>query len=126
MDTNLVVLCGRFGRDPELKQTPTGKTVVSASVATSSRWNDKEVTQWHKIVAWGHLAEYLAEFGKGDKIMLQGELQTRSWDGKDGKKQYATEVVVQSAICEKKVETGATQEAKAGYQPPDANDDIPF
>lgn len=100
---NKVILVGRLGRDAETKFTPSGVAKTTFSVATSRRWKDqqtgewKEETDWANVVLWRseNLANYLT---KGKQIYVEGRLQTRSWDDKDGKKQYMTEVVADEVI----------------------------
>jgi single-strand DNA-binding protein len=98
MSVNKVLLIGRLGQDPELKYTPSGQGVCNFSVATSENWTDKsgqkqERTEWHRIVVWGRLAELANQYlAKGRQVYLEGKLQTRSWDDKDGNKRYTTEV----------------------------------
>jgi single-strand DNA-binding protein len=98
---NKVFLCGRLGQDPELRHTPTGTAVCNLSVATSKNWVDKSgqkqsATEWHRVVVWGKTGENCAKFlSKGREVLLEGELQTRSWDD-NGTKKYATEIVAQN------------------------------
>lgn len=95
---NLVMLIGNLGRDAELRYTPGGAAVATLNLATTESWKDKggqqqEKTEWHRIVLWGKTAESLAEYlVKGKQIYVEGKFQTRSWDDKDGKKRYTTEV----------------------------------
>ncbi len=100
---NKVILLGNLGRDAETKFTPGGSACTKFSIATSRSWLDKkenawkEETDWNNVVLWG--SEKLAEFlTKGKTVYVEGRIQTRSWDGKDGKKQYATEVVADNVI----------------------------
>lgn len=100
---NKVILVGRLGRDAETKFTPGGAAVTRFSVATNRRWKDKdsgewkEETDWSNIVLWRseNLANYLT---KGTQVYVEGRLQTRSYEDKDGKKVYATEVVAEDVI----------------------------
>ncbi len=100
---NKVILVGHLGRDAETKFTPAGVAVTKFSVATNRRWKDqqsgewKEETDWANIVLWRqeNLANYLT---KGKQVYVEGRLQTRSYDDKDGKKQYMTEVVAEDVI----------------------------
>jgi single-strand DNA-binding protein len=100
---NKVLLIGHLGKDAETKFTPSGVSVTKFSVATNRRWKDqqtgewKEETDWANVVLWRqeNLANYLT---KGKQIYVEGRLQTRSWDDKDGKKQYMTEVVADEVI----------------------------
>ena len=97
---NKVMLIGRLGSDPEVRYTQDGPAVANFSIATSESWKDKnsgqkvEKTEWHKIVAWTRLAELCGEFlKKGKEVYIEGKLQTRSWEDKDGQKRYTTEIV---------------------------------
>ena len=101
MNLNKVFLAGNLTRDPELKALPSGATVASFGMATNRVWKDqkgdkKEDVQFHNVVVWGRQAEITAQFlTKGSLVLIEGRLQTRSWDGKDGTKQYRTEIVPQ-------------------------------
>src|SRR6202011_2711271 len=100
---NKVILVGHLGKDAETRFTPAGVSVTSFSVATNRRWKDqqtgewKEETDWANVVLWRqeNLANYLT---KGKQVYVEGRLQTRSYDDKDGKKQYRTEVVADDVI----------------------------
>jgi single-strand DNA-binding protein len=89
---------GNLGRDAELRYTPGGAAVATLNLATTEVWNDKggqrqEKTEWHRIVLWGKQAESLQEYlTKGKQIYVEGRLQTRQWDDKDGNKRYTTEI----------------------------------
>lgn len=95
---NKVILIGRLGNDPELKYTPNGTAQAQISLATSEKWKDsdgnqKEKTEWHRIVAWRRQAEFVGEWlKKGQLVSIEGKLQTRSWE-QDGQKKYMTEIV---------------------------------
>ena len=95
---NKVILVGNLGRDAELRYTPGGAAVATLNLATTEVWNDKsnqrqEKTEWHRIVLWGKTAESLQEYlTKGKQIYVEGRLQTRQWDDKDGNKKYTTEI----------------------------------
>lgn len=95
---NKVILVGNLGRDAELRYTPGGAPVATLNLATTEVWNDKggqrqEKTEWHRIVLWGKSAESLSEYlVKGKQIYVEGRLQTRQWDDKDGNKRYTTEI----------------------------------
>jgi single-strand DNA-binding protein len=95
---NKVILVGNLGRDAELRYTPGGAPVATLNLATTEVWNDKggqkqEKTEWHRIVLWGKSAESLNEYlVKGKQIYVEGRLQTRQWDDKDGNKRYTTEI----------------------------------
>ena len=97
---NKVILIGRLGSDPEVRYTPSGVAVANFSVATSEEWKDKdsgekkERTEWHRIVAWRRLGEICGEYlSKGKQVYVEGRIQTRSWDDRDGNKKYTTEIV---------------------------------
>ena len=99
---NSVLLAGNLGQDPEVRFTPSGTAVCTASIATNESWKDKETgvkeqrTEWHRLVIWGKRGENFVEFfRKGDGVIIEGKLQTRSWEGDDGIKRYTTEIVVQ-------------------------------
>lgn len=97
---NKVILVGNLGNDPEFKEMPNGSGVVNVSVATSSSWKDKnsgemqERTEWHRVVFFNRLAEIVNEYlKKGAKVYVEGNLQTRKWEDKDGVERYTTEIV---------------------------------
>ena len=101
-DLNRVMLIGRLGADPERRHMPNGKAVVNIRVATSETWKDRnsgewlERTEWHSIVAFDKLAEIIAEYlRKGSQVFIEGKLQTRKWQDKEGKDRYTTEIVAQ-------------------------------
>ena len=95
---NKAILVGNLGRDPELRQTPNGQSVVNFTLATSETWTDKsgervERTEWHRIVAWGRTAEMCNQYlSKGRTVYVEGRIQTREWEDKDGNKRYTTEI----------------------------------
>ena len=96
---NKVILVGNLGRDAELRYTPGGAPVATLSIATTEVWNDKasgqkqEKTEWHRVVLWGKSAESLSEYlTKGKQIYVEGRLQTRKWQDKDGNDKYSTEI----------------------------------
>lgn len=97
---NKVTLIGNLTKDPEVKTTPSGKTVATTSIATNKSYKDqsgekKTVTQFHNLVIWGKQAEVLAQYTqKGSKLAIIGELQTRNYQAQDGSKRYVTEVLV--------------------------------
>lgn len=98
MSLNKVMLIGHLGSDPELRFTPGGAPVANFNLATNERWTDKngqsqEKTEWHKIVVWGKTAENVGKYlKKGRQVFIEGRLQTRDWEDKDGNKRYTTEV----------------------------------
>jgi len=96
---NKVILIGRLGSDPELRYTPNGDAVANFRIATNRVWKDKEGNQqeradWHRIVAWRKLAERCGEYlRKGSHVYIEGRLETRSWEDKNGNKRFVTEVI---------------------------------
>lgn len=99
LGVNKVILIGHLGKDPELRYTPSGQPVATFTLATSERFNDKsgqrqDRTEWHTVVAWGKLGELVNQYlKKGRSAYIEGKIQTRSWDDKDGVKKYKTEIV---------------------------------
>jgi single-strand DNA-binding protein len=135
---NKVILVGNIGRDTEVKYTPNGTPRSMFSIATSRRWKDKqsgewkEETDWHNVCLWQNenLAQYLV---KGKQVFVEGRLQTRSYEAKNGEKKYVTEVVAQDVILlGGGSERGATHDADpafhSGPEPsaPAGEDDVPF
>jgi len=104
MNLNKAMIIGNVTRDPELKNTPSGQSVVSFSVATNLVWNDQsgnqqKKTEFHNIIAWRKLAEICAKYlRKGSKVYIEGRLQTTDWTGNDGVKRYRTEIVAENMI----------------------------
>ena len=98
---NKAILLGNLGKDPEMRKTQSGKSVVSATIATSDSYTDangqkQTDTQWHNLVVWGKAADVFAQYlKKGSKVYIEGKTIHRSWDDKDGNKRYSTEVNVQ-------------------------------
>lgn len=95
---NKVIIIGNLGADPEVKQLPSGETLCNLRVATSEVWKDKssgeakELTEWHRVVAYGKLAQIMGEYlRKGSKVYVEGSLRTRGYE-KDGQKHYSTEI----------------------------------
>jgi len=144
MDLNKVQIIGRLTRDPEIRTTPNGANVASFSVATGFTWTDqqgqkKEQTEFHNVVAWRKLADIIGQYlKKGSQVYIEGRLQTRSWEGQDGKKNYRTEIVAENLIMLGRPGQGGSNspipQAAAVEQPAPANeptiqidnDDIPF
>lgn len=99
---NKAIIVGNLGRDPEMRATQSGSQVANFSVATSRQYNDREGnrqedTEWHRVVAFGRLAEICGQYlQKGKQVYIEGRLQTRSWEDKEtGQKKYMTEIVAQ-------------------------------
>jgi single-strand DNA-binding protein len=98
---NKAILVGNLGSDPEMRYTPSGQGVCEFRVATNESWNDKngqrqERTEWHRIVVWGKRAEVCSKYlSKGRSVYVEGRIQTRTYDDKEGNKRYITEIVAQ-------------------------------
>ena len=149
---NKVILVGNLGKDPEVRYSPNGQAVANVTIATSESWKDKtsgekqERTEWHRIVFFGRLAEIAGEYlKKGAQIYIEGRLQTRKWQDKDGHDRYTTEIVanemqmlgsrsgagmpsepaMESAPAGASASAGARSGAKAAVGA-DFDDDIPF
>lgn len=141
---NKVILVGTLGRDPEVRSSQSGTVMASLSVATSETWKDKqsgerkEQTEWHRVSMFGRTAEIARDYlKKGSKIYLEGRLQTRKWQDKEGKDQYTTEIVSQEfqMLDSKRDDSGQpytqssntqTQSSIAAPAATDFDDDIPF
>jgi single-strand DNA-binding protein len=135
---NKVILIGNLGQDPELRYTSSGVAVASFSMATSESWKDQdgnvqEKTQWHKLVAWRKLAEIVGEYlKKGSKVYIEGRIQYRSYDDKNGVKRDVTEIIVDQMLMLDSKGVGHANGASAPSQPqtedsgPDKADDLPF
>jgi single-strand DNA-binding protein len=151
---NKVILIGNLGADPELKYTPSNRPVCNLSLATNEVFKDKsgqrqERTEWHRVTVWGDQAENCNKYlAKGRTVYIEGRLQTRSWDDKEGKKRYSTEVVADRVVFlssggaeggarragggggrgwgdENQAPPAAAAEPDVGGPPP-SDDDIPF
>jgi len=144
---NKVILVGRLGNDPEIRYTQQGVAVTNFNIATSETWLDKagakqERTEWHRIVVWGKMAETCSQYlAKGRQVYVEGRLQTRQWEDKDGAKRYTTEVVASTVqFLDRGADKGATtsvstdemmpQEMPHDAPPPSmisgGDEDIPF
>jgi single-strand DNA-binding protein len=148
---NKVILVGNLGADPELKYTPSNRPVCNLSVATNEVWKDKagqkqERVEWHRVNVWGDQAEHCSKYlAKGRMVYVEGRIQTRSWDDKEGKKRYTTEVVADRVVFlggqgpgaegaggggakkrgwGEESQTPAAADGPSG--PPPSDDDIPF
>ena len=136
---NKAILIGNLGRDPELRYTPGGQAVATFSLATSEKWRDKDGvmqdrTEWHNIVLWGRQAEIAKEYlAKGRPVYIEGRIQNRSYDDKDGNKRYISEVVGQRIqFLGSRDQAAAPTGGEAPPEPPPAgdlaseDDDLPF
>ncbi|MEJ2200505.1 MAG: single-stranded DNA-binding protein [Desulfuromonadaceae bacterium] len=122
MSVNKVILVGNLGKDPELRYTPSGAAVATFSLATSERFKDRngdmqEKTEWHNVVAWRQLAEICGKFlHKGKQVYIEGKIQTRSYDDRDGNRRYITEIVAdQMQMLGSRGDEGGGQ--RGGYAP---------
>ena len=137
------MIIGRLGKDPEVRYTQGGQAVANFSIATDERWTDKsgeknERTEWHKIVAWGRQAELAGEYlKKGRQVYVEGRLQTREYEDKEGIRRWSTEVVAQELQFLDSRGAGAQQDvasasavaqpaSEPASEPAPAEDDIPF
>ncbi len=151
MSVNKVILVGRLGKDPETRYMTNGEAVTNVSLATSENWKDKngekqEKTEWHNLVFYRRLAEVAGEYlKKGSQIYVEGKIQTRKWQDKEGKDRYTTEIIVNEMqmlgsktggagsfeVVEKSAPSGASASAPKSAPAAKGNfdnfdDDIPF
>jgi single-strand DNA-binding protein len=135
---NKVILIGRLGADPEVRYTPDGTMVVNFRIATDESYKNKQGekvvrTEWHRIVVFGRLAEICGNYlGKGRLVFIEGRLQTRTWDDKDGNKRSTTEILASNMqMLESRGQSGRDQSAPMNepsipYGEESITDDIPF
>jgi single-strand DNA-binding protein len=145
MSVNKVILVGRLGQDPEARFTQGGTAVTNLRLATNESWKDQsgqrqERTEWHSVVAWGKLAEICSQYlSKGRQVYIEGRLQTRSWQDREGNKRYTTEVRADNMVMLGGGRSEEGQAAPAAQPAPEAqpapavgsdsgtsDDDIPF
>ena len=119
---NKVILVGNLGQDPEVRYTPSGTAVANITLATSESWRDKqtgenkELTEWHRVVLFGKLAEVAGEYlRKGSQVYIEGQLRTRKWQDQGGQERYTTEVVVNVGGTMQML--GGKQEGSQGNRP---------
>ncbi|MFP3873740.1 MAG: single-stranded DNA-binding protein [Thiohalophilus sp.] len=145
---NKVILVGNLGRDPEVRYSANGAAIANVSIATSESWKDKntgeqvEKTEWHRVVMFRRLAEIAGEYlKKGSKVYIEGKLQTRKWQDKEGQDRYTTEIVANemqmldsrgggTANFDNNYDSGQNSSGGGGQPEPvpmgDFDDDIPF
>lgn len=135
---NKVILIGNLGQDPELNTTSSGIAVSNISLATSSYVKDEEKTEWHRVTVWDKTAENVAKYmKKGSKLYVEGRLQTRQYEDKDGNTRYTTEVVAEQvkfldskgggdAKPAAESKKAAAQSSKGRGKTKPADDDMPF
>ncbi len=139
---NKVILLGRLGKDPEVRNLENGATVANFTMATSETYKDKttgerkEITEWHNVVLWRGLAEIASKYlRKGDQVYIEGKLRTRSWE-KEGVTRYTTEILGDNMTLLGSKPAGSTSGDRAPQQssqpaanftaPPNTSDDLPF
>jgi single-strand DNA-binding protein len=139
---NKVIVVGRLGSDPDTRYMPSGSAVTNVSVATSESWKDKETgekqerTEWHRVVFFNRLAEIASEYlKKGSQIYVEGRLQTRKWEDKEGNEKWTTEIVAnQMQMLGDRMSSGSSSNDRPPAQNTNKNyfanddfdDDIPF
>ena len=119
---NKVILVGNLGQDPEIRYMPNGGAVANITLATSESWRDKttgeqkEITEWHRVILFGKLAEVAGEYlRKGSQIYIEGKLRTRKWQDQSGQDKYTTEVIVNVGGVMQML--GGKQEGGTGNRP---------
>ncbi len=128
MSLNKVMLIGRLGRDPEVRYTPSGAAVCTFSLATDESFTDsggekQKRTEWHSVVAWKKLAELAKQYlAKGREVYIEGRLQTREWDDKEGNKRKTTEIVATNMTFI----GGRPEKQESGNEGPIDGSDLPF
>lgn len=126
---NKVILVGNLGADPTMRYTPSGTAVANFNVATTERFTNRNGerdsrTEWHRVVAWGRLAEICNQYlKKGKQIYIEGRLQTRNWEDQSGNKRYTTEVVANNMVMLGRA--GETEDMPPQDFPPDDFADMP-
>ena len=139
---NKVILVGNLGRDPEVRAMQTGSRVCNLSIATGESWKDKatgerkEKTEWHRVVFYGRLAEIAGDYlKKGSQVYVEGKLQTRKWEDKEGKERWTTEIIAnQMQMLGERMSQGASNQNNVTKPNSSSNefvdeefdDDIPF
>lgn len=133
MAVNKVILVGRLGKDPDVRKMPSGETVTNVTLATSENWKDKngtkqEKTEWHNLVFYRRLAEIAGQYlSKGSQVYIEGRLQTRKWQTKEGQDRYTTEIIVnEMQMLGGRIESRSTQPATQPTLHEKDDFDIPF
>lgn len=141
MGLNKAMIIGNLGGDPEVRYTQSGAAVANFSIATNETWVDKagkkqERTEWHRIVVFGKLAESCGKYlAKGRSVYVEGRIQTRNWEGKDGKQNYTTEIIASTVeFLSDGGRSGGGGQSSAGSSPEPGpsfdqsfnDDDLPF
>ena len=124
---NKAIVLGNLGRDPEVRHSPSGAVICNLAIATSRAWKDKESgerreeTEWHRVVLYNRLAEIAGEYlAKGRQVYIEGRLQTRKWQDKEGQDRWTTEIVAESLqlLGGRDSDGGAGSEGRGGYGAP--------
>ena len=133
---NKVILIGNLGADPEVRYSQNGTAIASFRVATTETWKKQdggkeEQTEWHRVVAFGRLAEICGEYlAKGSKVYIEGRIQTRKWQDKDGQDRYTTEIVAREMkmLSPRGAGSGDTSHGmdEPPFPEPVMGDDVPF
>ena len=135
---NKVILIGNLGKDPEVRYSQAGAAIASFNVATTETWKKQdgtkeELTEWHRIVAFGRLGEICGEYlSKGSKVFIEGRLQTRKWEDKEGNTKYTTEIVAREMkMLSPRGSSGDSSQAQGQYNDQSypeqvMGDDVPF
>jgi len=138
---NKVIIVGNLGADPDAKSMPSGNMVANFSVATTESWNDRdtgerqEKTEWHRVVFFGRIAEIADQYlKKGSQVYVEGKLQTRKWEDRDGNERWTTEIVgSQLEMLGDRMGSGSSQSnnmdqstSKSDFSDDEFDDDIPF
>mgnify|MGYP006256956745 CR=1 FL=1 len=129
---NKAIIVGNLGRDPELRHTNGGSPVCNFSVATTRSYTNKndekvEETEWHRIVVWGKSAEHCNNYlSKGRQVYVEGRIQTRSYEDKEGIKRYSTDIVADTVQFLGKKGDGDSSGGSNDYQPQGSSDELPF
>jgi single-strand DNA-binding protein len=132
---NKVMIIGHLGKDPEMRYTPSGRPVTTFTVAVSRSWNSADgerhtETEWFNVVAWGNLAEICKQYlAKGQQVYIEGRLQTRRWDDKEGQKHTSVEVVANEMMMlgeRREANHGTEEQSAAEGEPAATEDEFPF
>lgn len=132
---NKVMLIGNAGKDPEINLTPSGVKVAQFRIATSETWKDKdgalqEHTDWHTIIAWRGLADVVERLvHRGSRLYVEGKIQSRSFDDRDGNKRYVTEIIAENLLvldAKRPEQQTGNNEAERSLTPSSGSDVIPF
>ena len=132
MSVNKVILIGRLGSDPEIRYTADGQPVATFRIATNEVWvkdgQKQERTEWHRIVAFGRLAEICGEYlSKGRQVYIEGRLQTRSYEDREGIKRFVTEIVaLNMQMLGGRKDLSPTPEIPSFGDEPPPDEDLPF